>query len=184
VPTTDGLQPTETAVLVLVPEAERVVASHRADLDPASGLGVPAHVTVLYPFVPPERVDDGVISDLAGAVSSVACFDVTFARLRWFERSVLWLAPEPADPFVALTAAVQRAFPRYLPYRGAHPDLVPHLTIGQNQPYPAFESACRAIRPSLPFTARISSAVLMQGSLEPGTWCVAAELPLAGNAAR
>jgi 2'-5' RNA ligase len=181
VPTTDGLQPTETAVLVLMPAAESVVAGHRATLDPASGLGVPAHVTVLYPFVPPERVDDRVISDLAGAVGSVACFDVTFARLRWFERSVLWLAPEPADPFLALTAAVQRAFPRYLPYGGAHTDLVPHLTVGQDQPRNLFEAAARAIEPQLPFTARVNTAVLMEGSLEPGTWRVAAELPLGGN---
>jgi 2'-5' RNA ligase len=171
-------------VLVLVPEAESVVAGHRADLDPASGLGVPAHVTVLYPFVPPERVDDGVISDLAGAVGSVTCFDVTFARLRWFERSVLWLAPEPAGPFLELTAAVQRAFPRYLPYGGAHTDLVPHLTIGKDRPDRVLELAERAIEPSLPFTARVSSAVLMEGSLDPGTWRVVAELPLAGNATR
>ena len=167
-------------MLVLIPEAESVVASHRADLDVAARLGVPAHVTVLYPFVPPERVDNAVISDLAGAVGSVACFDVTFARLRWFERSVLWLAPEPVDPFRALTAAVQGAFPGYLPYGGVHADLVPHLTIGQDQPYPHFESAHRAIEPSLPFTARVSNAVLMQGSLEQRSWRVTAELPLSG----
>jgi 2'-5' RNA ligase len=176
------VQPTESAVLVLIPEAERVIASHRADLDPAARLGVPAHVTVLYPFVPPERVDDAVISDLAGALRSVAGFDVTFARLRWFERSVLWLAPEPADPFIALTTAVRQAFPDYLPYGGTHTDVVPHLTIGQDQPYRLFESAHRAIEPSLPFTARVSSAVLMQGSLEHRSWRVAVDLPLGGVA--
>jgi hypothetical protein len=32
---------------------------------------VPAHVTVLYPFVPPERTDDAVISSLAAAVRGV-----------------------------------------------------------------------------------------------------------------
>jgi len=174
------MQPTESAVLVLIPEAESVVASHRAVLDPAAALGVPAHVTVLYPFMPPERVDDAVISDLAGAVGSVACFDVTFARLRWFERSVLWLAPDPADPFRALTAAVERTFPGHQPYGGVHADVVPHLTIGQDQPYHLFESAHGAIEPSLPLSARVSSAVLMQGSLEPGSWHAVAELSLRG----
>jgi hypothetical protein len=47
-----------------------------------------------------------VIATLADAVAAVAAFDVTFARLRWFDRSVLWLSPEPRAPFVALTAAV------------------------------------------------------------------------------
>ena len=40
-------EPAETAVLVPVPEAERVVGRHRARLD-----GVPAHVTVLFPLGP------------------------------------------------------------------------------------------------------------------------------------
>lgn len=172
------MDPTESAVLVLVPEAEGVVASYRADLDAAAGLGVPAHVTVLYPFVPPERVDDAVISELAGAVRSVAAFDITFARLRWFERSVLWLAPEPDAPFAELTAAVRLAFPGYIPYGGVHADVVPHLTVGQDQPESALESACRAIEPRLPFAAHVSKAVLMQGSLEPGSWRVVADLPL------
>ncbi len=170
-------------MLVPVPEAEDVVASHRAGLDAAAALGVPAHVTVLYPFVPPERTDAAVISSLAAAVRSVTAFDVAFRRLRWFDRSVLWLVPEPAEPFLALTAAVLRAFPGYLPYGGAHPDLVPHLTVGQGQPEDLLESAARAIDPSLPVTARVDAAVLMHGSLEPGTWRVVADLPL-GNATR
>jgi hypothetical protein len=46
---------TYSAVLVPVPEAERVVSRYRARLDGAAALGVPAHVTVLYPFVPAAR---------------------------------------------------------------------------------------------------------------------------------
>jgi 2'-5' RNA ligase len=176
--------PTESAVLVLVPEAENIVASHRAGLDSAAALGVPAHVTVLYPFVPPERTDDAVISSLAAAVMSVTPFDVTFRRLSWFDRSLLWLAPEPAEPFAELTAAVQRAFPDYDPYGGAHPDLVPHLTVGQDQPENLLESAQHAIELSLPVSAKVSAAVLMQGALEPDSWRVVAELPLGGRVIR
>jgi 2'-5' RNA ligase len=175
------VEPTESAVLVLVPEAENIVASLRVGLDAAAALGVLAHVTVLYPFVPPERTDAAVISSLAAAVRSVAAFDVAFRRLSWFDRSVLWLAPEPAEPFLALTAAVQRAFPRYKPYGGAHIDVVPHLTVGQDQPEDLLESAQRAIEPSLPVTARVSAAVLMHGSLEPDSWRVVADLPLGGG---
>ncbi len=47
---------TQSAVLVPVPEAERVVSRHRIRLDPAAELGVPAHVTVLYPFVAPPAI--------------------------------------------------------------------------------------------------------------------------------
>jgi len=47
---------TQSAVLVPVLEAERVVSPHRSRLDGAAALGVPAHVTVLFPFVPPPAI--------------------------------------------------------------------------------------------------------------------------------
>src|SRR6266851_12557 len=122
------VQPTESAVVVRTPEAEALVG--RADLDVAAGLGVPAHVTVLAPFVAPNLLGDEMIGALAEAIGSVRSFDVTFARVAWFDRSVLWLAPEPAEPFQALTDAVWRRFPDCPPYRGEHQDVVPHLTVG------------------------------------------------------
>ena len=56
-----------SAVVVAVPEAEPAVAAHRRRLDRAAGWGVPAHVTVLYPFVPPDRIDHTTIAALAEA---------------------------------------------------------------------------------------------------------------------
>jgi pimeloyl-ACP methyl ester carboxylesterase len=44
-----------------VPEAERVVRRHRERFDPAALAGVPAHVTVMYPFVPPPQIDNIVL---------------------------------------------------------------------------------------------------------------------------
>jgi 2'-5' RNA ligase len=173
------MQPTtESAVVVPIPEAERLVGPLRADFDVAAALGVPAHVTVLAPFVPPVRIDDTVIAELAAAVGSVGSFEVTFSRVAWFDRSVLWLAPEPGEPFRALTRAVCERFPDYPPYRGEHQDVVPHLTVGIDQPVEALESAARTIERGLPVTARVSNAVLMQGSREPGSWSIVAELPL------
>ncbi len=173
------MHPTESAVVVRIPEAEGLVGRFRADLDVAAPLGVPAHVTVISPFVAPDLIDDGVIGALAAVVGSVLAFEVTFARLAWFGRTVLWLAPEPAEPFLALTAAVWHRFPRCPPYRGVYPDLVPHLTIGMDRPAGALESAARAAEPGLPITARVTAAALMQGSSEPGSWRTVAELPLA-----
>ena len=48
-------EPTESAVIVAVPAAEPAVRAHRQQFDRAAAWGVPAHVTVLYPFVPPFR---------------------------------------------------------------------------------------------------------------------------------
>ena len=46
----------QSAVLVPVPEAERAVSRHRTRLDRAAAWGVPAHVTILYPFVAPSAI--------------------------------------------------------------------------------------------------------------------------------
>ena len=70
----------------------------------------------------------------AASVASVPAFECTFAQTRWFGEDVLWLAPEPGQPFRALTTALHAAFPQYLPFGGIHPDVVPHLTIGARPP--------------------------------------------------
>lgn len=173
----------ESAVLVPVPEAEPAVGGHRDRLDPAAAWGVPAHVTVLYPFVAPAAITATVIADLAGAVGSVSAFGCEFAATAWFGEDVVWLAPRPDEPFRALTRAVSAAFPGYLPYGGVHDDAVPHLTVGDQ---PAGEVAeLRAAEADvlrwLPIQARISRVWLMTGNAAPGSWQRVAQLPLAAG---
>jgi len=110
----------QTAVIVPVPAAEPIVRGHRAELDVAAGWGVPAHVTVLYPFAPPGDVDSDLREQLQAAVGAVSAFDCTFADTGWFGSDVLWLAPSPAQPFRDLTKSVWTAFPNYPPYGGAY----------------------------------------------------------------
>lgn len=136
-------------------------------------------MTVLYPFVPPDRINQLVLDRLAEAVGSVPAFDVTLARLSWFGHNVLWLAPEPEHPFRALTTAVWERFPDHPPYRGAHADLVPHLTIGADASLERLQRAAMAIRPLLPIRSHVAAARLMQGSPDAGTWHTIAALPLA-----
>ncbi len=171
-------QPTQSAVIVAVPEAEPVVGSLRAELDRAAGWGVPAHVTVLYPFLPPDRIDASAFTELAAAIRTVPAFDLVLRRTEWFDESVLWLAPDPDQPFRALTAAVWARFPDYPPYGGAHSDVIPHLTVGHDAPEAVLRAAAASIEPRLPVRARVRAAQLIQGSAEPGSWRTVAELPL------
>jgi hypothetical protein len=78
----------------------------------------------------------------------------------------------------ALTGAVSAVFPGYLPYGGAHDDVVPHLTIGDRPARGTAGSRGRsAARPA--GRARIGRVWLMTGTTAPGSWHVMAELPLA-----
>jgi len=120
----------QSAVLVPVPEAEPAVSRHRARLDRAAAWGVPAHVTILYPFAPPLAITAATTAALAAAAAPVRAFDCRFPATGWFGQDVLWLAPRPAGRFRAVTRAVPAAFPGCLPYGGAYQDAVPHLTVG------------------------------------------------------
>ncbi len=171
---------TLSAVVAVVPEAEPAVAQWRAELDRATALGVPAHVTVLYPFVPPDQLTTGVVDALRAVVTRTPAFDVTFADTGWFGQDVVWLSPTPAEPFRALTAAVWRAFPQHPPYGGIFPEVVPHLTIGERAPLPRLRAAEAAVRRDLPVVAPVREVSLLAGSHEPDSWRVLETLPLRG----
>ena len=118
----------------------------------------------------------------AAAVKSVPGFGCRFARTDWFGEDVLSLAPEPAGPFRALTAAVHAAFPQYPPFGGAFADVIPHLTVG-DRPEGGI-SALRAAQaqlpmlPMLPVRTHVSCAWLMTGTRAPGSWQRLAAFPL------
>jgi 2'-5' RNA ligase len=165
-------------VIVPFPEAEKLVGGLRAELDRSAAWGVPAHVTVLYPFLAPERIDATALTALAEAVNTVPAFEVTFSRVAWFGVTTVWLAPEPDQPFRALTSAVWGRFPDHAPYGGAYVDTVPHLTIGNDVPVGLLRAAADAVRPQLPVRAHVEAARLIEGSREPASWHTVAELPL------
>ena len=62
--------PSESCLLVPVPDAEPAVGRLRGRLDRAAAWGVPAHVTILYPFVLPDAITSEVIDLAAAAIAS------------------------------------------------------------------------------------------------------------------
>ena len=121
----------ESALLVVVPAAEPAVGEHRARLDPSARDGVPAHLTVLYPFLPPALIDDAVLASLTALFAAFPAFAFTLDRVSWFGDDVVWLGPRDARPFRALTRLAWEAFPPAPPTAASTPTSIPHLTIGQ-----------------------------------------------------
>jgi 2'-5' RNA ligase len=176
---------TQTAVIVPVGSAEAVVGQHRLRLDNAASWGVPAHITILFPFVSPSDVDDDVIARLAAVFAAVSPFACTFTECGWFGEDVLWLAPDREREFRDLTSAVAAEFPAHQPYGGEHDDVVPHLTVGESRRGSVGELRAAEVDVSrqLPFTAHIDHALLIAGTDQPNSWHPVAALPL-GTAAR
>ncbi len=144
------MEATQSALIVAVPEAEEAVGPFRAVLDRAASWGVPPHVTVLYPFLPPSRLDDEVLAAVGDLVGTVPRFELTLTHVEWFGDTVVWLAPRPGRPFRELTAAVWRRFPEVPPYEGVHTDSVPHLTIGHDAPRGVLDQAAEVVSAQLP----------------------------------
>ena len=173
-------EPTQTAVIVPVRQAEPAVAAHRRRLDRAATWGVPAHVTVVFPFVPPAEVDGGLVDRLAAVVAGVPAFDCAFVDCAWFGDDVLWLAPDRAQEFRELTHAVVAQFPDHEPYGGQFAEVVPHLTVGETRQgtLADLKAAAADVRTKLPVRAHIDHALLIAGSDRADSWRTVARLPL------
>ena len=117
-----------SAFVVRVPAAEPMVGDLRALHDATAVLGVPAHITVLVPFMDPAQLSDAVLARARTALERVPAFAFVLDRVGRFPETA-YLAPTPERPFVAMTQALADAFPGFPPYGGAHDDIVPHLSV-------------------------------------------------------
>lgn len=151
--------PWETAVVVRVPELDELIAGLRKRYGlPRKPNGIPPHITLIVPFL---RADElcrgGATEALRSVCAKFEPFDVTFARTARFPR-VLYLAPEPAEPFVALSRAIMDRWPQVQPYPGRHRAVVPHLTVTTSRPPKVFGAVAEALRPRLPVTITVAGA--------------------------
>lgn len=168
----------ESSLIVPIPEAEAAVGSTRNELDRTAGWGVPAHVTILYPFLPPGLIGPAELDRLTAAINSVPRFDVTFSQVQWFSEDVVWLDPAPADGFRALTDAVCASFPDCPPYSGEFDGSIPHLTIAAHSEPDRMRAAAHHAMAQIPISACVRSVYLFKGTDAPGAWHSVAELPL------
>jgi hypothetical protein len=171
-------EPTLSAIVGLFPAVDAVVSSYRDRLDPSAPWGVPAHVTVLFPFVPPHALGAHVEERVEDVVARLRPAEVTFNRVGWFGEDVVYLAPEPDDWFRVATAGIAAAFPDYPPYAGEIDDPTPHLTIGDGAPAAEMQRAAEELAGKLPMQERLDHLALMVGSEAPNSWRVLHEFQL------
>ena len=163
----------ESALVVLVPEAEALVKPFREQYDPAAAMGIPAHVTLLYPFLPPSDIGSAVLADLRRCFADFAPFGFALTKVRRFP-GVLYLGPAPDEPFRALTLAIWNRYPDWPPYEGRHSEIVTHLSVAQIADEPQLDSVAdefhRASNGKLPVRTSVGEVALMDNSA--GRWQV------------
>src|ERR1700754_3018941 len=144
----------ETTLVAKIPEAEPLVGRWRPRLDPFAADGVPAHVTILYPFLDHNRLDEVVLSRLGTLIAAHPAFNVEFSGCGRFP-GVLYLAPSPSQPFKALTEAVAGQWPEARPYGGRFAEIIPHLTVAHQQEPQLLDHVETELTTKLPLTAQV-----------------------------
>jgi 2'-5' RNA ligase len=162
--------PTKTALLLTVPAAGSVAERHRRHLDPAARDGIPAHVTVLFPFVRLDGLTEQDHSRLEVIAAAQRPFELEGRRVAWFGDRVVYVEVAPAEPVADLMSQVIAEFPDHPPYAGAIPvaDVVPHLTVGDGGSPQEMRAASREVEGILPFTQLIDSMELWAGPTTAG----------------
>ena len=135
--------------------------------------GMPAHVTLLYPFAPVEEADLQGVRELAAATDR---FSFELAAVREWPDGVIWLEPHPSEPFVRLTERCIERFPAWPPYGGVHDEIVPHLTVVHTDDSAARADARASVAVSLPIRCDAKEIWLMHEV--DGRWREHTRLPL------
>jgi 2'-5' RNA ligase len=163
------------AIIVPVPEAEPLVGAWRQRYDPSATRGVPAHITLLYPFLAAADLGtDGLLflENLFAATQPVRARLVAVAEFP----GVLYLAPEPASWFADLTHALSERF-GLLPYGGLYEHVTPHLTVAHGAEPAAMASISAQLSPRLPIAFAAGEAWLME-QRDQGVWQHEATFPV------
>lgn len=144
---------------------------------------MPAHLTVLFPFVPGREVDEALLEQVRGLLASIPPIDFALASVESWPGTA-FLTPEPAAPLVALIDRVREAFPELPLYGDPSLDPAPHVTIATEPDGERLERLVEELRGSLaaqlPLACRADAVWLMLEQAD-GSWERAASFPLAGG---
>ncbi|MGY0234370.1 2'-5' RNA ligase family protein [Longispora urticae] len=120
-----------SALVAPVRAADRILAAVAVDYPRAVRTGLPAHVTLLYPFVPVVDLEDEGrpwLRDFAAAHPPV---ELEFTEVR-HTADFVYL---PAAPLGPLCRAARERWPGMPPYAGRFgTDPEPHVTVGLRHP--------------------------------------------------
>jgi 2'-5' RNA ligase len=161
----------ESAIIVPIPEVEPIVGPLRLKYDRAANLGVPAHITLLYPFFPAHAVADP-IEALREVCATLDTIPFSFTEVRRFP-AVAYLHPDKAETFAQITRTLVTRWPDYRPYGGVHAEIVPHLTVAEGVNVEILDAVEEALRGHLPIGCEARTVWLMTSD-EAGVWSRAA----------
>jgi hypothetical protein len=164
----------QTGVAIPVPEADPLLRAVTARVPAAVREGVPAHVSLLYPFLPADELDDGVVKTLSELFAEQAPLAVEFRECRR-RREFVYLPPDPRSGLEELTSELRRLWPDVTPYEGIYEEIEPHVTVAlHTTPERAAEIEREVVPGWLPISAELREAWLV---VFDGQWQLNRQFP-------
>jgi 2'-5' RNA ligase len=157
----------ESALLIVPPRPVQSFAFPIREMHDAESFNrVPAHITLLYPFVPPDEVEEAE-KTLTRICKKISPFEVTLDRYGQFENTI-FLEPSQPEKILEMFAQISKAFPDYPAYEGEHgKGLHPHLTLAR------FDKPAQAKKIELPpepkFTFEVKQIHIYLGAPDDDT---------------
>ena len=88
----------ESTLAILVPAAELLVRDYRVRHDTSASEGMPAHVTIIWPFMHPDDLTDQTIGRIRDLLARSEPIAFSLGDIGQFNGQVLYLRPEPGGP--------------------------------------------------------------------------------------
>ncbi|NYH80662.1 hypothetical protein FHR84_004028 [Actinopolyspora biskrensis] len=149
-----------TGLVIPVPEADTVLGPVCERYPEAVRREVPAHVSVLFPFLAADELGERVFGELRELFDEQPPL-----RVSWRECArhggFVYLRPDPPGPVQRLMDAVQRRWPDVVPYEGRHEVVEPHLTVATGTSRETAVAIQRTVTELLPVTAELSEVWLV-----------------------
>ena len=173
-PATEGAR-RRGGLIVPVPEAEAAITTLPDACVPIWQAGIPAHVTLLFPFHTSEALGSDGVAALGRLLAAWPATQAVLHGVGQFP-DVLYLAPEPRAWFTNLTDALAQRY-TLQPYGGLHDDVVPHLTVTRHADPAVLARVGATLAPCLPIVTDMREVWLMEEQTD-GHWIRTVAFPL------
>jgi hypothetical protein len=170
-----------SVTLVLAGQNAELAAAHDELYPERIAEHIPLSITLLYPWIPVERLTDADVEGLAAFFAARRTFAFELTRVADFPGAVVYGVPEPDDDLRDLMRSLWARYPDTPPYGQRGSDPPSHATLARlDVPPPrTLEGVRERVTGLLPARFVAAEATLMN-EVEPNVWCVRKRLSL-GN---
>jgi 2'-5' RNA ligase superfamily len=157
-----------TGLVIPVPAADGLLEWVEARHPGSVRQGVPAHVSLLYPFIGMAELDERDTEALSELFIGQAPMRVGFVEC-YRRGGFVALRPDPIEGLTELTNKTRRRWPDVVPYEGLYGDVEPHLTVALDTSEETARTIEREVTEQLPILAELGEAWLLAFE---GRWMV------------